>query len=533
MTCPCKVGDATLTAVLPLELDLILLGYTQIRAQDENAGPLYGCVLCVSCDGTIAVATLDEFQFLFIIPASASSLAHTYYGGGMEHEQLMVTYTDGTARLWDVKAREFRRAMDQQKVQDSLARFVWQEITFEGQVSTFFAEYPAQSGGAPRATVQEDCQTVIAFYATSLATAVGRSYQPPDLVWLARQWFDTMNEMRQAAKVLVDAGVARLNDDESISLVGTWQSYLEKYVLLSDSTLRDIAASIVSYLHQDDPTRRVLAVDLCARGFQIWQYHVDAMGLLRSLYSLAVSSRKDAISIQNVGQQARQAVLQIASSNATLFMTTLTLDILNPISLEHRKIVMQLVAFLIRKKPLLLYPNLARLMEAVVKSLDPNSTSSRDAVHDTATEIIGHVVKTFPTVDFHMTSQRLAVGTCEGAFIMYDLKTATQLYVLDSHKRQATACSFSPDGRRLVTVSLEEGVVLVWKVGSSFTSFFIPGAPPRQGHSGSQPYKTLSFNVGDEAKMTVAGTLEWVKFEWPSERAVRLHIRDSTLTFST
>lgn len=43
----------------------------------------------------------------------------------------------------------------------------------------------------------------------------------------------------------------------------------------------------------------------------------------------------------------------------------------------------------------MLYPNLPRLMEAVVKSLDPNSTASRDAVLDTATEILGHVVKTY------------------------------------------------------------------------------------------------------------------------------------------
>ena len=34
-------------------------------------------------------------------------------------------------------------------------------------------------------------------------------------------------------------------------------------------------------------------------------------------------------------------------------------------------------------------------MEAVVKSLDPNSTASRDAVLDTATEIIRHVAKTY------------------------------------------------------------------------------------------------------------------------------------------
>jgi hypothetical protein len=46
------------------------------------------------------------------------------------------------------------------------------------------------------------------------------------------------------------------------------------------------------------------------------------------------------------------------------------------------------------QKPLVIYPHLPKLVEAVVKSLDPNSTSNRDAVLDTATEILGHVVKT-------------------------------------------------------------------------------------------------------------------------------------------
>lgn len=113
----------------------------------------------------------------------------------------------------------------------------------------------------------------------------------------------------------------------------------------------------------------------------------------------------------------------------------------------------------------------------------------------------------FPTVDFHMGTQRLAVGSGDGAVVMYDLKTAIRLYVLDGHKKGITACSFSPDGRRLLTLSLEESVVRVWKVGSSFTSFFNPGAPPRQGHGGSEPFKTLSFNVGDEGK-TFVSTLE-------------------------
>jgi hypothetical protein len=45
-----------------------------------------------------------------------------------------------------------------------------------------------------------------------------------------------------------------------------------------------------------------------------------------------------------------------------------------------------------------------------------------------------------------------------GAFHMYDLKTATQLYVLEGHERRSMS---SLDGRRIVTVSLEEGIVLV------------------------------------------------------------------------
>jgi WD40 repeat protein len=100
-----------------------------------------------------------------------------------------------------------------------------------------------------------------------------------------------------------------------------------------------------------------------------------------------------------------------------------------------------------------------------------------------------------------MASQRLAVGTSEGAVVMYDVKTAIRLYILENHKKSITACSFSPDGRRLVSVCLKESNVLVWKVGSSFSSFFNPGAPPRQGHGGtSEPFKTLSFNIGADGQ---------------------------------
>ncbi|OSC98008.1 WD40 repeat-like protein [Trametes coccinea BRFM310] len=405
----------------------------------------------------------------------------------------------------------------------------------------------------------QDASTIITFYAASIGQLVA-DYQPPSLPRLAHHLLRTqIAEMRHAVRLLLETGVARLSDAETNQIVEAWQRFLpstkperernearfaealcicgfiavDKYSLLPTSVLIDIAKSIAVYLHDETSPYRSLAIDLCSRGFQIWQQYVDAVEMLRALFTLATTSKKEAISVPNIGVQARSAVLQIAAGNTPLFMTTLVLDILHPRSVQHRKSVMQLVIFLIRKKPLVLYSNLPRLVEAIVKSLDPNSSASRDAVLDSATEILSHIVQTFPTVDFHMGSQRLAVGTSEGAVVMYDLKTATRLYVLEGHKKRTTACSFSPDGRRLVTLSLEESDVLVWKVGSSFTSFFMPGAPPRQGHSGSEPYKTLNFHIGESAHMSIEDTLVNVQFEWTGDRNVKLKIRDTTLTFST
>lgn len=103
------------------------------------------------------------------------------------------------------------------------------------------------------------------------------------------------------------------------------------------------------YLHDEPSSFRVLAIDLCSRGFHVWQHYIDAVEVLRQLFTLATSTRKDSITVQNVAAQARLSVLQIASTNTPLFMTTLGLDILSPTSVEHQKSVMQIVAFLIRK----------------------------------------------------------------------------------------------------------------------------------------------------------------------------------------
>lgn len=140
------------------------------------------------------------------------------------------------------------------------------------------------------------------------------------------------DDVRQAMEVLVDAGVARLSDEESVSLAKAWERHLpstkgsvdsckasslavclcgyvsvEKHALLSNDTLANISKTVASHLHGEDLTSRLLAVDLCTRGFRVWQRHVDAMAILRALFTLAVNSRKDNVSMQNVGQQSERS----------------------------------------------------------------------------------------------------------------------------------------------------------------------------------------------------------------------------------
>jgi hypothetical protein len=51
-----------------------------------------------------------------------------------------------------------------------------------------------------------------------------------------------------------------------------------------------------------------------------------------------------------------------------------------------------------------------------------------------------------------------------------------------------------------VTVSIGDGDVTVWKVGSSLSGFFNVGGPPRQGGGTGEPFKRISFFRCDDGE---------------------------------
>ncbi|WVF68617.1 hypothetical protein IAT40_003387 [Kwoniella sp. CBS 6097] len=401
---------------------------------------------------------------------------------------------------------------------------------------------------------------VIAYYTASLPASVIE----PDLEFFANYYMDPSPDVHQAARMLFAARVARMTKSEieatveighpnlpshltdatrcsevavsALTLIGGIA--LHKYQCMQPSVLKSIAESVALLLHESTFDHLPLAVEICSKGFTTWQSYVDPSDLLRRLFHLAThkdfsSLAPNSSSSTSIAAQARLAVLHVASTNPPLFMSTLSMDILDARSVEGRTSIMKLCVFMARKKPAVLENGLPRIAEAVVKSLDPNVGKMRDDVWSAATVILNELVLAFSTIDFHSGTQRLAVGTHEGAVIMYDLKTASRVYVLEPHKHPVSAVTFSPDGRRLITVSLEEGNVTVWKVGSSLSGFFNVGGPPRQGGEKGEPFRRIEFIRADDGPLDSTSALSDIQISWPGARQARVNIKETALTFET
>ncbi|MBW0482340.1 hypothetical protein O181_022055 [Austropuccinia psidii MF-1] len=354
----------------------------------------------------------------------------------------------------------------------------------------------------------------------------------------------------------------RKRQKNAILLIGLVVS--ERYKLLSTKVLKDLSIAVFQSIspttkQNDNDERGVFgarlelltaALEVCSKAFEIIQNYIDAIELVRNLFGWA-TGKSGEVSGELKGM-AKHACLHVASVNTPLFMTTLSYDLIISRDANDRLSTMKLVVFMVRKRPLVLHGSLPRLVEAVVKSLDPTQKQMRAQTQTGATVVLHELVKTYPSIAFHGPSQRLGVGTPEGAMIIYDLKTATRISVLESYRRPVTACSFSEDGHRLVTVSLEEGRIEVWKVGggliqeliSSGTGNFRAGVNQsinsilnlRRSEElmniNNKPYKSFPFNVGEEGMMSMNGTLEWVRIDWLGIRNCRLRIRESSITFS-
>ncbi|KAK3816196.1 MAG: hypothetical protein J3Q66DRAFT_258140, partial [Benniella sp.] len=301
-------------------------------------------------------------------------------------------------------------------------------------------------------------------YCRAVQDTVGSKFCPSSLSFLAKYWQDP-----QATRIILLSAIERMSKSEIVSLVKYWSAFCKFLCCTITRTLsttfcdgrsssiriRKLVALSLTILLNDDSriSYKVASIDLLAQGFATWQPHIRADAVLNTLFFMAMDSQPgNAL----VSRRARRAIAQIATVNPTLFVTTLTHDIMDAKKPGIKIGFLKLISIFSRKNPGVLYSGVHRIAEAIVKSLDPTHLQVREQLLPVATSVMVDLVQSFPQLDFHVGSQKLAVGTLEGAIVVYDLQTATRWQILEGHTGGVSAVSFSRDGKTIVSCSIKE-----------------------------------------------------------------------------
>lgn len=302
----------------------------------------------------------------------------------------------------------------------------------------------------------------------------------------------------------------------------------------------DVAAALISMAGEGKIGFRVAALELLGRGFTTWEPHISATSLIRYLEQLAgflptataISPTPGPVGVASpisspgagqqqppsVQQMARQAILSIATSSTAVFVQTLVLDLTHAKTAEERKGCLRLISVFIHKKPSVLYPHLLRVVEGVTKCLEPTNPQLRETLLQFVTAALHDLVKTYPSIGFHGSTQRLVCGDFDGPCIVFDLKTGQRFQILEGHGFPVTAVAFSPSGKIAASYSSEEGSILIYYLTSSFF-----GLLSGSTNSGGAPIKPSKFLAVHQPGEQLRGDAwQYVRLEFTSERSIKL-----------
>ncbi|KAF9934508.1 hypothetical protein FBU30_001649 [Linnemannia zychae] len=411
-------------------------------------------------------------------------------------------------------------------------------------------------------------------YCNATQDSVGSKYCPPSLSFLAKYWQDPQVEIQEVTKIILLSAIGRMSKSDITSLVKYWSAFLpaaaapdscsSQYMARSaiilgiigaenadalPERIRKLAALSLTILLNDDSrvSYRVASIDLLSQGFASWQPFIRADAVLKTLFVMAMDTHT-ANSL--VSRRARRAIALIALVNPTLFVSTLTQEIHDSKKAIDRIGLLKLISIFSRK---VLYNGIPRLAEAIVKSLDPTIPNMRESLLPVVTSVLQDLVQSYPQLDFHAGTQKLAVGTPEGAIIVYDLQTATRWQILEGHTESVSAVAFSRDGKTIVSCSVKEGSVRFWQPNPGFFGMLMGGGSlwgPKSnsssngggatGHQGGIPSlssqqssRSFDFVLQDS---TVTGSeeqlLNHIHLEWTGDRVAKLSVYDHIMSFN-
>ncbi|KAF3936770.1 hypothetical protein ABW19_dt0202903 [Dactylella cylindrospora] len=382
-----------------------------------------------------------------------------------------------------------------------------------------------------------------------------------DLSILAEHWADPNPWIRGSCRLLLEAELSLLAQDDIKTIIEYWQDFLPtqispelyslKDVLRSVVVLsviivsldadnqsgfkvdrglrRNVALSIELFLTDNDKVYQDVAIDLVSEGWLSWQNEFDSFEVIHILMRVLATPNLLSERISRINS----AFIRIAEKNAPLLASGLancishgapekgiastTLSEVINLSIAAKKTVVSIV----RADPYLFAePEIIKVvMDAVVKVLDPQGGQIRERVLQHVSEVVNEVVDAYPTVAFHRPTQKLAISSSPRSVTIYDLNTAKPVASLEGQTKTAQFLTFSQDGKTIVAADLEESQLLVWKMAVSIFSSFI-GAAANIGVLGAEGVGVISAKTKVPFKNSKG--VGMIRIEFTGEKTVKV-----------
>jgi hypothetical protein len=244
-------------------------------------------------------------------------------------------------------------------------------------------------------------------------------------------------------------------------------------VFVENPVTGTICQTLLKFVHPTEDRHHVctsLAIDLLGKGISVWKrFTTDTAALLLSLIRLIenhVYSKSSEVKLA-----ATRALLEIAHTFPKVYVNLVGTESIRPnASSEERTSAILTLVPMSRKYPLAILPLLPRIVETVVRCLDPAEPAVRKALLRSCTSVLRTLTKVYPMVSFNQKSQLFAVGTdaaLKGVMVIYDLRTAIKWKVIEGHSKGISAVAFNDDGSLIASYSQVEDPpsLRVWKTG--------------------------------------------------------------------
>ncbi|KAH8146433.1 uncharacterized protein LAJ45_09626 [Morchella importuna] len=335
----------------------------------------------------------------------------------------------------------------------------------------------------------------------------GTAKKAPALGVFAKYWMDRNLLVRKTARTLMQICMQSLTNEQRDDAVTYWSRFLPVLVppelfsskdvvrsvvilgkLTADypdkieaSVKKNVALSVELLLGDSNPHFQDTAIELVGDGWSVFQSLFDPAEVIHIL--IRISSTPPDTFPESRRKTVHDCILSIARSNSPLLGSGLANNIAHgtpsptpPAATTTSTAAttcvaaMRIAIVVVRADAILFRDILPLLVAATVKILDPSSPL-REKVLPTVTELVNELIEAYPSIAFHRPTQRLALSAAPGTILIFDLKAATEMNVLQGHGSLANFLAFSVDGRYLAAVDLDEGVVLVWRFVSGLLSF--------------------------------------------------------------